>query len=266
MTGKVLESNPKGLLVLILPLATAMVLLYKAWRIILVIGVLIMAWTAWDTYQWQKKCTRIDPIFNQLVRTNQGMVTKNDLINQGIAQGRAAQRYLNDKVAEYGAYQRTVQGMPIYYFITSSTLGTIFDDSEPEDAEVDNSSPQLSAATTLPVELSAPQPEACAKRALGIATEPAESSPNTTPFSSLAEIKEERKQVPLVEPPSLSPEETSPPTLELIQSELAKRLDTTSSTIARRKDSPDFSKWSQTKDPDGWSWSYEPDSKLFKTV
>ncbi len=135
MTGKVVDGDPKGLLVLILPLAVGMVFIYKAWRWILLGLTVAIAWVAWDSYQWQQKCVVIDPIFKQLIQRNQGIITQADLIEQGIAKGRAAQRYLNDKVAEYGAYQQTVGEATAYYFITSSTLGTIFDDSEPTEVE-----------------------------------------------------------------------------------------------------------------------------------
>ncbi|MFM7577390.1 MAG: hypothetical protein ACKO5Q_10705, partial [Microcystaceae cyanobacterium] len=125
MTGKVLESNPKGLLVLILPLAVGMVLVYKAWRIILLVAFLLLGYIAWDSYQWQQKCQQIDPLFNQLIKTNQGKITQADLVMAGIAKGRAANRYLQGKADEYGAYQSTVQGINVYYFITASTLGSI---------------------------------------------------------------------------------------------------------------------------------------------
>jgi hypothetical protein len=52
----------------------------------------------------------------------------------------------------------------------------------------------------------------------------------------------------------------------LIQADLAKRLDTTSSTIARRKTDPDFPLWSQSKDPDGIAWQYLDENKVFIPV
>ncbi|MFN9174675.1 MAG: hypothetical protein ACK58N_09220 [Synechocystis sp.] len=55
MTEKVIERDPKGLLVLILPLAVGMVFLYKAWRWILLGLTLAIAWVAWDKNpDWQK--------------------------------------------------------------------------------------------------------------------------------------------------------------------------------------------------------------------
>ncbi|MBD2652130.1 hypothetical protein H6G45_01215 [Synechocystis sp. FACHB-383] len=264
MTGKVAESDPKGLLVLILPLAVAMVFIYKTWRWILLGLTLAIAWVAWDNYQWQQKCVAIDPLFNQLVQKNQGIITKADLIDAGIAKGRAAQRYLNDKVAEYGPYEKQVGQAKVYYFISSSTLGNIFDDSEPESKEPDPSSPKLAAATAPVVDhpLVPPQEELMATPV------------GQSPFSQLAEIKEARKQqeeekvAEATAPTESTQAETIPSnsSLTLIQSELAKRLDTTSSTLARRKNEDNFADWSQTRDPDGLAWSYDPESKLFITV
>ena len=282
MTGKVLDSNPKGLLVLILPLAVGMVLIYKAWRIILLVAFLLLGYIAWDGYQWQQKCQQIDPLFNQLIKTNQGKVTQADLVMAGIAKGRAATRYLQGKADEYGAYQRTVQGVNVYYFITASTLGTIFDDSEPA-SEPENESvaemPQLPSNPMPAVTVSAPVATEVGSEMVETPSTVAETiteavaipsvteipaSPQTSPFASLAEIKEERKQQTDL---TSSPPETAPaPSLLLIQADLAKRLDTTSSTIARRKTEPDFTEWSQTKDPDGLAWCYDADSKMFKTV
>ncbi|MGL5034339.1 MAG: hypothetical protein ACRC6M_11130 [Microcystaceae cyanobacterium] len=286
MTGKVLDGNPKGLLVVILPLAFGIVLVYKAWRIILLLLTLVIGFIAWDTYQWQQKCQQIDPLFNQLIKVNQGRVTQTDLAIQGIAKGRAAQRYLDDKAAEYGAYQRQVQDVTVYYFITATTLGTIFDDSEPE------VTPQLSQGIAAPVQFEeklpveqvaesvvveiAPVMETApvVETPLGVEQAPIqEISPVTATneepktiansFAGLAEIKEERKHWP---EPEVETAIASAPKLILIQSDLAKRLDTTSSTIARRKNEAEFTEWAQSKDPDGLAWNYDDASKLFTTV
>ena len=282
MTGKVLESNPKGLLVLILPLAVGMVLIYKAWRIIVLVAFLLLGYIAWDSYQWQQKCQQIDPLFNQLIKTNQGKITQADLVMAGIAKGRAANRYLQGKADEYGADQRTVQGVNVYYFITASTLGSILDDSEPEDepvAEVPQlpSNPMPAVTVSAPVvaetgpervEKSPEVAEMIAETVAETATVPptikVPLASQTSPFASLLEIKEERKQQTDVAPSPTETPQASP--LLLIQADLAKRLDTTSSTIARRKTEPDFTEWSQTKDPDGLAWCYDADSKMFKTV
>jgi hypothetical protein len=251
MTGNVLEPRPKGLLVLILPLAVVMVLVYKAWRLITLAIVLASAYLVWDAYQWRQKCGQIDPVFNQLIQVNQGVVTQADLITSGIAKGSAARRYLQDKAQEYGAYQRQIQGATAYYFITASTLGAIFDESEPE-------APALTPSPAPVVEL--PDPPA----------PPVEApAPVTSSFAQLLELKKEETPEtpePLAEPEPVAEPTPTAPSQTLIQSELAKRLDTTSSTIARRKEGEDFPEWSQSKDPEGLAWRYDPESKLFTTV
>ncbi|MGD1950742.1 MAG: hypothetical protein ACFB14_14010 [Leptolyngbyaceae cyanobacterium] len=50
------------------------------------------------------------------------------------------------------------------------------------------------------------------------------------------------------------------------QAELARRLSLSSSSVGRKKFSPDFSKWSQERDPQGWSWSYSAKKKRFHPV
>ncbi len=56
------------------------------------------------------------------------------------------------------------------------------------------------------------------------------------------------------------------PSPGLIQSELAKRLDVHSSTIYKRRDDPDFSAWTQTRDPEGVSWIYSSETRLFSPL
>jgi hypothetical protein len=52
----------------------------------------------------------------------------------------------------------------------------------------------------------------------------------------------------------------------LIQAELAKRLDVHSSTVGKRKSDPDFTEWSQSRDPEGIAWAYSPETKEFLAV
>jgi len=227
-----------------------MVLVYKAWRLILLVTVLASAYLVWDAYQWRQKCGQIDPVFNQLIQVNQGVVTQADLITSGIAKGSAARRYLQDKAQEYGAYQRQIQGATAYYFITASTLGAIFDESEPEAPAL---TPSPAPVVELPV---SPAPAV-------------EASTPTPSFAQLLDLKKQEEPEPPAPAPVSAPvAEPAPtaPSQTLIQSELAKRLDTTSSTIARRKEAEDFPEWSQSKDPEGLAWRYDPESKLFMTV
>ncbi|PSB33890.1 hypothetical protein [Chlorogloea sp. CCALA 695] len=92
------------------------------------------------------------------------------------------------------------------------------------------------------------------------------------PLPQLVEVEETANIAPVTPVVSaLSPkevEEYSPveSPLGLIQSELAKRLDVHSSTIYKRRDDPDFSTWTQTRDPEGVSWIYSSDTRLFSPL
>lgn len=55
---------------------------------------------------------------------------------------------------------------------------------------------------------------------------------------------------------------TSLPT-SMTQAALAKRLGVNTSTISRMQSKPNFSEWSQQKDPEGIGWVRSPDTKLF---
>ena len=93
------------------------------------------------------------------------------------------------------------------------------------------------------------------------------------PVPQLVEVEETANIAPVTPVVSapLSPkevEEHSPveSPLGLIQSELAKRLDVHSSTIYKRRDDPDFSTWTQTRDPQGVAWIYSSDTRLFSPL
>ena len=273
MTGKVLDNKSAGILVLILPLGVGLVLLYRAWLYILFAIGVAFAWNVWSTYQWEQWSLQVNPFFNQLIQENQGCLTAVDLSLKGNLTPNAARKFLERKADEFGAYRRSYQDKgTVYYFITASTLGKIFDESELEE---ETPAPVLTASAP-PVTIASPIPE-----------------PEKTvvsPFATLAEIKEERQTVPdaIAEMTPITEVEKTPEPIEetvaeaiatepvtaqttsnaltLIQSDLAKRLDTTSSTIARRKTEPDFADWSLSKDPDGVAWSYDPETKLFMAI
>ncbi|MEA5535654.1 hypothetical protein [Crocosphaera sp. XPORK-15E] len=298
MTGKAFNGNPAAFLIFILPLAAVIVLLYKAWMWILGFVALIVVWKLIDNYQWQQWCTRMNPIFNQLLQQNQGRITPLDLSLKADLSAGSAKRFLARKAQEYGAnYQELPEQGRIYFFITASTLGSIFDDSEPltEEAEPekledlwDDEEEEIDIPETYSVTEKTPT--------ISEATPP---QPLSSPFAQLAELKEERQQLnqAVSETPSLSdltpvseissdhllpteespepppPQETetvtNPETKQkftLIQVDLAKRLDTTPSTIGRRKGEANFSEWSQSKDPDGIAWKYLRKSKVFIPV
>jgi hypothetical protein len=296
MTGKVFDGNqaPAAFLILILPLAAIIVLLYKAWMWVLGFVALIIVWKLVDNYQWQQWCTRLNPIFNQLLKENQGQVTAMDLSLKANLSAGSATRFLARKAEEFGATSRDLpeQGQ-VYYFITASTLGSILDDSEPladepeepEIFEVDDEDDIPETNNINPGTSVTSQSEA--------------NTSLSSPFAQLAALKEERQQQnqdsndsPLVSetqipseitptpsqaeespPTSITSQESSTPTtpekkqtFTLIQSDLAKRLDTTPSTIGRRKTDASFAQWSQSKDPDGIAWKYLRKSRVFIPV
>lgn len=259
MTGKVLENNTAGALVLILPLALAMVLLYKAWPFLLLFFLLTIAWKIWENYQWQQWCRHVNPFFNALIRENRGCLTAMDLSLKANLTGGSARRFLERKAEEYGAQRQSLgEKGTVYYFITASALGTIFDDSEPTAEEEE---PEPAPTVTIPQLASAATPEAT----------PPLPAPASS-FAQLVELKEARQEVEVSaeitksEPSATAANTASQPAFSLIQAELAKRLDINPSTLGRRKSEPDFSQWSQSKDPDGIAWKYLSDSKLFVPV
>ncbi len=273
MTGKVLDGNPTIFLILILPLAAGIVLLYKAWFMLLAFLGIVLIWKFWDNYQWQQWCLRVDPTFNQLLNENQGCLTPMDLSVKAHLTGRSATRFLERKAEEYGAFRKKIQDKgTIYYFITASTLGSIFDDSEPlaeaEDVET------LTEDTRSQISLTEPESEESLPKSANV-------------FAQLAGLKEEQQtESEIVQTPSVTEEVTDihsseenlaqkPETVEetsvtesqsdlsLIQADLARRLDISSSTIGRRKSDPDFIQWSQSKDPEGMAWKYDPKNNVF---
>jgi hypothetical protein len=275
MTGKVINENPAVYLILILPVAALIILIYEAWAYLLSGLAAVVVWKMWDNYQWQQWCGQMNPVFNQLIKDNQGCLTTTDLSLRGNLSGTSARRFLERKAQEYGAYRRQLQDQTtVYYFITASTLGTIFDTSEisTEEPQIGRLPASASAAVVIEQPSVAPPTVVTASPAVAPSHEP----PNV--LSQLAQIKEAQHQsappeaaIPTpAQPDEIAPEEATAiaepePTiaLKLIQADLAKRLDTTSSTIARRKSEPDFPLWSQSKDPDGISWQYIDEEKIF---
>ncbi|EAZ92925.1 hypothetical protein [Crocosphaera chwakensis] len=298
MTGKVFDGNPTpaAFLILILPLAAVIVLLYKAWMWVLGFIALIIVWKLVDNYQWQQWSAKINPIFNQLLKENQGQITAMDLSLKANLSAGSAKRFLARKAEEFSATSRELpeQGK-VYYFITASTLGSILDDSEPLAAE-----PEEPEAFDMDDDdeddIDIPQSNKVESSSSEVSSSPSNSS-LSSPFAQLAAIKEEREQhnQPSQEPSASSPSPTSStpasPTdktlsvtdtkdqsqdtstdtekkeqFTLIQSDLAKRLDITPSTIGRRKRDASFAEWSQSKDPDGIAWKYLRKSKVFIPV
>lgn len=255
MTGNALEKGAAGTLILILPFAFALVILYTAWPVLLALVVLGLAWKLWQHYQWKRWNAQISPYFNRLINENQGLITATDLAMTANLTGGAAQRFLDKKAEEYGAQRKTKEDQgTVYYFLTASALGSIFADSDPV-AELEDESDLVAEATAPDIEEE-------------VAKDISEDSP--TPATEAETETEATTQPTTVEE---SAEETATETQEsatteenknvFIQAELADRFGVHSSTVGKRKSDPDFGQWSQEKDPDGIAWQYNEDEKVF---
>jgi hypothetical protein len=200
MTGKVIDRSATGL-ILILPFAFLCVLLFKAWPALLALFVFMISFRIWQQYQWKQWSKQVNPFFNELIRENQGCLTPMDLSLKANLSGPDAQWYLEKKAEEFGAQRRDYEGKgTVYYFLTASALGSIFEDSEPP-PELESES-FIIQSPTLPEPLidkeSLPSPED---------SEPSpelESEPLITQSPTLPE--------PLIDKESLpSPEDSEPP-------------------------------------------------------
>ncbi|CEJ42485.1 hypothetical protein [Umezakia ovalisporum] len=246
MSEKIIESNGKGFLVLILPISFLIIFLVATWKVLLAVLVLVIIFQLWQQYQWQKWCGQVDPVFHEMIRENQGKITPMDLAMKGYLSGTTAKRYLDAKANEFGGYiQKTQEGGEVYYFITASTLGDIFDSSEPPEelsTQPLNTTATLGEAQWQKQSLLAPPPP-----------QPVESAPQSeAPPPPHQKVKQSLEQQLLFG--------------SLIQSELAKRLNVYSSTVYKRRNDPDFSEWCRNKDPDGIAWMYSEKTKEFFPV
>ncbi|MDP8965895.1 MAG: hypothetical protein M3O33_18310 [Cyanobacteriota bacterium] len=318
MTGKVIDSSANGLLILILPIAFLIVLLFKAWPVLLALFILSIIFKIWQQYQWKQWSKQVNPYFNELIKENQGCLTPLDLSMKANLSGSAARRYLDKKAEEFGAQRQDYEDKgTVYYFLTASALGSIFDESEPPlelesesassqalksielDAQPDTSPPKSeSSLSALPE-----PPEPLEEQEPSDLSEPPEPPEKEEPSVaenafSTEEIEEALEPMPQPEPeqteslnteealepmPQAEPEQTEfldeqedlwaagadkepQASQSLIQAELAKRLDVHSSTVGKRKSDPDFSEWSQSRDPEGMAWAYSAETKEFVPV
>ncbi len=272
-----------GCLLILLPAALAMSALFVAWPLILGVTLLIAGGNVWQSYEWAKTVRSIDPIFQQTIVQTRGEITPIDLSLKANVSGKVAQRYLIAKANEFGtgSRQHPERGQ-VYYFVSLSTLGSIFDDSERDLPEV---KPAIDSVVLLPVD-SAPSVVTAAIPAIAQAevdsTVPVVSTPVVQPpiseLSNLAELFDDKStstpSTTSVEPTAvnLSPpvDAAAPvenrPLVTIIQSELAKRLDVHSSTVYKRRSEPNFTDWTRNRDPEGIGWGYAEDTKEYYRI
>ncbi|NDJ20490.1 hypothetical protein GS682_02285 [Nostoc sp. B(2019)] len=235
MSEKLIEDNGKAFLVLLLPISFLIIFLVSTWKILLAIVVLIIGFNLWQQYQWQQWCQKVNPIFHQMVRENQGKLTPMDLAIRGNFSGTMAKRYLEGKASEFGAsIHNSEDGGQSYYFITASILGNILDSSEP--------------VKELPA-----QPVTKTARSL-LAPPPPKPQEEELETESLPQTTHEHVKQSLEKQLVFG---------SLIQSELAKRLNVYSSTVYKRRNDPDFPEWSRSRDPDGIAWTFSEKAKEF---
>lgn len=249
MKEKSIESSPDTFLILLLPLAFVIIFLFATWPLLLGILALSIGYNLWQRHKLQQWIEQVNPLFHQLIRANQGRITPLDLAMKANFPASSAKRYLDYKAEEFGAQRQIYEDLgTVYYFITSSTLGSLFDTSEPK-SEEQQDEPRKDDGVKLGQELNASseviKPEA--------QTLPDSLIHSSSQASESLDREESQSHVTLF-PPCL------------IQSELAKRLNVYSSTVYKRRDDPDFAEWSRSKDPEGIAWKYIAETKEFSPV
>ncbi len=129
---KTTSSSNTGCLIVIFPFAVIVTVLFIAWRALLTMLIGGLGWRLWQNYQWKQFSLQINPFFHSLLLENQGAITPLDLALKANISGMSAKNYLEAKAEEFGAQRQEYEGKgTVYYFLTSGTLGRIFDDSEP---------------------------------------------------------------------------------------------------------------------------------------
>jgi hypothetical protein len=215
-----------GFLLILIPAALTMSALFVAWPIILGATVLIVSGNLWQNNQWMKTARSIDPVFQQLVIQNRGEITPLDLSLNAKISGATSNRYLAAKADEFGtgSRQHPDRGR-IYYFISPSTLGAIFDDSEREVPEI---MPATTPVATIPVAVAAPA--AIAEVANPTPPAPVETPPAAASIPISAPVPAETSAAPESVAESMQIDESPAPAAASPLSGLARLLD--------EKDSP----------------------------
>ena len=270
MAGKAIDNNASGVLILIIPIAFAIVILFKAWPVVLALVLLGGSVSTWQRYQWQQWSQQLDPIFRELIQENRGYLTPLDLSIKANISGTAAKRYLDGKADEFGTQPINYEdkGM-VYYFITANTLGNIFDEGVAS-RKLELQESGISAKTLSSIFDDATPSRENTEPFTAKAEEilPAQTEALSQKDSSLAQTEEELSELPPLT--HRDPNERLPQKhrilQSLIQSELARRLDVHSSTVMKRRDDTDFAEWSRSRDPEGIAWEYSPDTREFYPI
>jgi hypothetical protein len=292
MAGKVIDNSATGALVLIIPIALAIVLILKVWPLLLALVLVGAVLRIWQRYQWLQWSQQIDPIFHQLIQANQGCITPVDLSMKANISGGAARRYLSIKAQEFGirALEYEDKGV-VYYFTTASALNRLLDESDsptelPPPIEVQPSSRKVedfesvveASATSQETSSTIVEAQPTSQETSSSVVEPEtayssietiESHPQEEAVTESASEDEDLEEPDLEEPDLEEPDLAEQPAKKLmpfgslIQIELAQRLRVHSSTIYKRRYDPKFPQWSKRRDPDGIAWEYSEDTREF---
>jgi hypothetical protein len=270
MSEKVIDTkNAPYFLLILVPAALAMSTIFVAWRQILAGTAILVGVSIYQLKKWGDKVKSIDPFFQRLIVKNRGEITPIDLSFDANISGAQATRYLAEKAQEFGAGSRQyVDRGQVYYFISVSTLGSIFDDSEDPEI-VPAIAPTQAAAISLPPAVIPPPaieveiPTIASPASISLQEDPVP-EPTVVESNNLREVLEDLDDLPTPIVTSHLPESTTDrPIVKIIQSELAKRLDVHSSTVYKRRSEPDFTDWTRNRDPDGLAWAYAEDTKEY---
>ena len=265
MKEKSLERGVDGFLILLLPIAFAIVIFFTTWPLLLGLAIFSIGYKAWQYYQWQQWSRQVNPIFLQVIQANQGRIAPLDLAIKANLSAATAKYYLDSKAAEFGAQRQEYKDLgTVYYFITSSTLGSMLDKSEPPK--------ELEPAKAKPQNLQQTIPSSVKKAESPVLETVSAFSPTPKVLESNASAS--ATSIPLSQSDdtavateqAASHNHTQPLPQTLIQSELAKRLNVYSSTVYKRRDDPDFPEWTRSRDPEGISWGFSPETKEFYRI
>ena len=272
-----------GCLLILLPAALAMSALFVAWPFILGVTLLIAGGNIWQNYEWTKTARSIDPVFQQLIIQNRGEISPIDLSLTANVSANVSQKYLAIRASEFGtgSRQHPDRGQ-IYYFVSVSTLGSIFDDSEADAPTLAAAAIPVAALPAAPIstpvvsEVSTPPVATIPVVEVSTTSTPAIVEPIAPPeaipapeseLSNLRQLFDEKPTAEVEHLTTVAPISDPPvPLVTIIQSELAKRLDVHPSTVYKRRSEPGFTDWTRNRDPDGLAWGYAEASKEYYQI
>ncbi len=262
MSEKVIsQKNAPYFLLILVPAALALSTIFVAWRQILAGMGIFIGISIYQLKKWGETVRSIDPFFQRLIVQNRGEISPIDLTIAANISGAQATKYLAEKAQEFGTGSREYADRgQVYYFISVSTLGSIFDDSE--DVEI---RPKIVTSQT-PIAALEPAPVSPTIIDLEMPITLVSAPEYPVVENSNFELDSLPNLLDDIPTPIVNPFPTDRSVVKIIQSELAKRLDVHSSTIYKRRSEPDFIDWTRNRDPQGLAWAYAEDTKEYYRV